>query len=106
MRIPVTTLLGAAAAALCLASAPAAAAPIAMPGLGGGPALLPVDAFCGPGYHVGAGGRRCWPNGWAPRIEIPPGYIVTTPPVYPPPPVLVCPPGYHIGRGLRRCWPD
>lgn len=68
-----------------------------------------VDWACGPGYHIGAGGRRCWPNGRAPLAEIPSGYVVPPPlPAYAvnPPPILECPPGYHLGRGLRRCWPN
>jgi hypothetical protein len=73
------------------------------------PLATTVDFVCGPGYHLGWGGRRCWPNGWAPAEEIPPGFV--PPPrepqyVYAPPPVLECPPGYRLGRGLRRCWPE
>lgn len=87
---------------------------LALPGsaaLDAAPAALvqKVDAWCGPGYHIGRGGRRCWPNGRAPAEEIPVGYVVPRPlPAYVanPPPVLECPAGFHLGRGLRRCWPD
>ncbi len=71
------------------------------------PLVTQADFVCGPGYHLGRGGRRCWPNGWAPVEEIPSGFL--PPPrqyAYAPPPVLECPPGFHLGRGLRRCWPD
>lgn len=95
---------------LAIAVSPA----LAMPGNGGkgladGAPILQVDFFCGPGYHIGRGGRRCWPNGRAPIEEVPVGYVVPPPlPAYAnnPPPVLECPAGFHLGRGLRRCWPD
>lgn len=66
-----------------------------------------IDYRCGPGYHIGRGGQRCWANGWAPDDEIPNGFV--PPPRAPqwannPPPVLECPPGFHLGRGLQRCW--
>lgn len=95
---------------VALGTLPAPAVPgTATLGIGDAPSIVQVDFFCGPGYHIGRGGRRCWPNGRAPAEEIPVGYVVPAPlPVYAnnPPPVLECPTGFHLGRGLRRCWPD
>lgn len=96
------------AALLGAALAPAHAFPAGSPARPA-PAVVLTDWACGPGYHIGAGGRRCWPNGRAPLAEIPYGYVVPPPlPQYAvnPPPILECPPGYHLGRGLRRCWPN
>ncbi len=96
-------LAGAAALALLTPATGSAAilpAPLAAPA-----ASVAVAWPCPPGYHLGRGGQRCWPNGWAPAEEIPPGFV-PGPRVYPPPPVLECPPGYHLGRGLQRCWPN
>jgi hypothetical protein len=87
----------------------AEAMPLPAAPLPAAPAAVKADWICGPGYHIGRGGRRCWPNGRAPLYEIPPGYVVPPPlPAYAanPPPILECPPGYHLGRGLRRCWPN
>lgn len=69
-------------------------------------AVVDVDYRCGPGYHIGAGGQRCWPNGYAPAYEIPRGYVPRPPAPGPRLPVLECPAGYHLGRGLQRCWPN
>jgi hypothetical protein len=99
----------AAIGAVVALTSPACAMPLApLSALGDG-AILKADWICGPGYHIGAGRRRCWPNGRAPLYEIPPGYVVPAPlPAYAlnPPPILECPRGYHLGRGLRRCWPN
>jgi hypothetical protein len=105
----VLTLVGAAGFLAALGSA-ASALPIPSPQLALTEALVTqADFACGPGYHLGRGGRRCWPNGWAPVEEIPPGFFPSPREpayVYAPPPALECPPAYHLGRGLRRCWPD
>jgi hypothetical protein len=109
MMREVLTLVGA-AGFLAAVGTSASAFPATSTGLTAAePMIVQADFICGPGYHLGRGGRRCWPNGWAPAEEIPPGFI--PPPrqsayVYAPSPVLECPPGYHLGRGLRRCWPD
>jgi hypothetical protein len=98
---------------LSLAIAAAATSPaIAFPGVAQppGPAerqITKADWICGPGYHIGRGGRRCWPNGWAPVYEVPPGYVIG-PPVYKvrPLPVYECPIGYHLGPKGKACWPN
>ncbi|MFK8253686.1 hypothetical protein [Ancylobacter terrae] len=93
------------AATLALAAPPASAAPIAP--VATPPSTVATVAWpCPPGYHIGRGGQRCWPNGWAPAEEIPRGFVPPGPRVEPMPPVLECPPGYHLGRGLQRCWPN
>jgi hypothetical protein len=76
---------------------------LAMPGPVSGaidPSLVQnVDFACGPGYHLGRGGQRCWSN-------VPGG------PSFGPPqrggfaPSYGCPPGFHLGRGGQRCWPN
>jgi hypothetical protein len=109
MMRDVLTLVGAAGFLAMLVTS-ASAMPIPSPQLAAPqPLVEQADFVCGPGYHLGRGGRRCWPNGWAPAEEIPLGFV--PPPrapayAYAPPPVLECPPGFHLGRGLRRCWPD
>jgi hypothetical protein len=101
VRRPV--LLSSAIAAVALG--PALAFPGAAPPAPVAEQVLKADWICGPGYHIGRGGRRCWPNGWAPVYEVPPGYVVGRP-VYKvkPLPVYECPPGYHLGPKGKSCW--
>ena len=96
--------LAIAAASMSPALAVPAAAPPAAPA---DRQVMKADWICGPGYHIGRGGRRCWPNGWAPVYEVPRGYYVGRP-VYAvkPLPVYECPPGYHLGPKGRACWPN
>ncbi|MCK0196012.1 hypothetical protein MWN34_03705 [Ancylobacter sp. 6x-1] len=88
------------------ASAGIATAPLASGPAFAGSAVVKVYGPCPPGYHLGRGGQRCWPNGWAPVEEVPRGFVPPGPRIEPMPPVLECPPGYHLGRGLQRCWPN
>jgi len=46
-----------------------------------------LAGICGPGYHLGPDGRRCWPN----ELMGISG---------------ACPWGYHLGPGGRRCFPN
>jgi hypothetical protein len=48
-----------------------------------------VGFWCGPGYHLGPGGKYCWPNAYK---GVPPHWR------------KACPPGYHLGPKGRECW--
>ncbi|MBN8995733.1 MAG: hypothetical protein J0H63_11325 [Rhizobiales bacterium] len=111
-----------AGAASAMPIAPAVPAPAAAP-------IIQVDSICGPGYHLGSGQMRCWPNGGGgpgycrPGLHPGPygkGCIPAEGPAYLPPmpsykapyppgiPTWAgqCPYGMHPGSGDKRCWPN
>ena len=82
-----------------LMSTQALALPVLNPAPSNPSFVQKVDWPCGPGYHLGRGGQRCW-------SDVPGGPSFAAPRRGGFAPSWNCPPGYHLGRGGQRCWPN